>query len=137
MCQLIIQVPQRNGKAVIDIAKSHNGSNFARFEGYVDEAIDVVMVHISNREVRKVIEELQDLPKVHITLIPTGAIALQPPASQVPQQVVDVEKRSPIEIFLSGLQSVGSWCGFLDYVAVAGFVVWIGLYSNTSYLLSK
>jgi uncharacterized hydrophobic protein (TIGR00271 family) len=48
---------------------------------------------------------------------------------------VDVEERSPIEILLSGLQSVGSWQGFLGYAAVAGFVVWIGLYTNTSYLL--
>jgi len=135
MRQLIIQVPRGNGKAVIDIAKSHKGSNLAQFEGNADEPIDVVIVHISNREVGKVLEELQDLPKVHITLIPTGVMALQPPASEAPQQVVDVEERSPIEILLSGLQSVGSWRGFIAYAAVAGFVVWTGLYTNTSYLL--
>lgn len=135
MRQLMIQVPRGEGKAVIDIAKSHNGSNLARFEGNADEPIDVVMVHVSNREVGKVIEELQGLPNVHITLIPTGVMALQPPASEAPQQVVDVEERSPIEILLSGLQSVGSWQGFLGYAALAGFVVWIGLYTNTSYLL--
>lgn len=135
MRQLIIQVPRGNGTAVIDIAKSHNGVNLARFEGNADEAIDVVIVHVSNREVGKVLEELQDLPKVHITLIPTGVMALQPPTSEAPQQVVDVEERSPIEIFLSGLQSVGSWRGFLSYAALAGFVVWIGLYTNTAYLL--
>ncbi len=135
MRQLIIQIPRGNGKAVIDIAKSHNGTNLARFEGNAEEPIDVVIVHVSNREVGKVLEELQDLPKVHITLIPTGVIALQPPASEAPQQVVDVEERSPIEIFLSGLQSVGSWRGFLGYASLAGFVVWIGLYTNTTYLL--
>jgi uncharacterized hydrophobic protein (TIGR00271 family) len=135
MRQLIIQVPRGNGKAVIEIAKSHKGSNLARFEGNAEEPIDVVIVNVSNREVGKVIEELQDLPKVHITLTPTGVMALQPPASEAPQQVVDVEERSPIEIFLSGLQSVGSWQGFLGYAALAGFVVWIGLYTNTSYLL--
>ncbi|MBW4563850.1 MAG: TIGR00341 family protein [Mojavia pulchra JT2-VF2] len=135
MRQLIIQVPRGNGKAVIDIAKSHNGSNLSRFEGNAEEPIDVVIVHVSNREVGKVLEELQDLPKVQITLIPTGVMTLQPPASKAPQQVVDVEERSPIEIFLSGLQSVGSWRGFLGYAALAGFVVWIGLYTNTAYLL--
>ncbi|ABA20516.1 conserved hypothetical protein [Trichormus variabilis ATCC 29413] len=135
MRQLMIQVPRGNGKAAIDIAKSHNGSNLARFEGNADEPIDIVMVHVSNREVGKVIEELQNLPKVYITLIPTGVMALQPPASEAPQQVVDVEERSPIEILLSGLQSVGSWQGFLSYASVAGFVVWIGLYTNTTYLL--
>jgi hypothetical protein len=93
------------------------------------------MVHISNREVEGFLEQLQDLPKVHITLIPTGVMALQPPASEAAQQVVNVEERSPIEIFLSGLQSVGSWRGFLGYAAMAGVVVWIGLYTNTAYLL--
>ncbi|MBE9201628.1 MULTISPECIES: TIGR00341 family protein [unclassified Nodularia (in: cyanobacteria)] len=135
MRQLIIQVPRGNGKAVINIAKSHNGSNLARFEGNADEPIDVVIVHVSNREVGKVLEELQDLPKVQITIIPTGVMALQPPVSETPQQVIDVEERSPIEIFLSGLQSVGSWRGFLGYAVLAGFVVWIGLYTNTTYLL--
>ncbi len=135
MRQLIIQVPRGNGKAVIDIAKSHNGTNLARFEGNAEEPIDVAIVHVSNREVGKVLDKLQDLPKVQITLIPTGVMTLQPPASEAPQQVVDVEERSPIEIFLSGLQSVGSWRGFLGYAALAGFVVWIGLYTNTAYLL--
>ncbi|MBD2728372.1 DUF389 domain-containing protein [Nostoc sp. FACHB-892] len=135
MRQLIIQVPRGNGKAVIDIAKSHNGTNLARFEGNGEEPIDVVIVHVSNGEVGKVLEKLQDLPKVQITLIPTGVMTLQPPASEAPQQVVDVEERSPIEIFLSGLQSVGSWRGFLSYAALAGFVVWIGLYTSTAYLL--
>jgi uncharacterized hydrophobic protein (TIGR00341 family) len=135
MRQLIIQVPRGNGKAVIDIAKSHNGANLARFEGNAEEPIDVVIVHLSNQEVGKVLDKLQDLPKVQITLVPTGVMTLQPPASEAPQQVVDVEERSPIEIFLSGLQSVGSWRGFLGYAALAGFVVWIGLYTNTAYLL--
>ncbi|MFN6516833.1 MAG: DUF389 domain-containing protein [Nostoc sp. CreGUA01] len=135
MRQLIIQVPRGNGKAVIDIAKSHNGTNLARFEGNAEEPIDVAIVHVSNREVGKVLEKLQDLAKVQITLIPTGVMTLQPPATEAPQQVVDVEERSPIEIFLSGLQSVGSWRGFLGYAALAGFVVWIGLYTNTAYLL--
>ncbi|MBD2774010.1 TIGR00341 family protein [Iningainema tapete] len=136
MRQLIIQVPQGHGKAVIDIAKSHKGVNLAQIEAKgSEEPIDVVIVHVSNREVGKVVDQLQDLPKVHITLIPTGVMALQPPASEAPQQVLNVEERSPLEVFLSGLQSVGSWRGFLGYAALAGFVVWIGLYTNTSYLL--
>lgn len=63
-------------------------------------------------------------------------IALSPPASEAPQQVKNVEERSPIEIFLGGLQSVGSWRGFLGYAVMAGFVVWIALYTNTIYLLT-
>ncbi|WP_336231445.1 DUF389 domain-containing protein [Scytonema sp. PRP1] len=62
-------------------------------------------------------------------------MTLQPPADEAAQQVTDVAARSPIEVFLSGLQSVGSWKGFLGYAAAAGVVVWIGLFTNTSYLL--
>lgn len=135
MRQLIIQVPRGNGEAIIEIAKSHNGTNLLWFEASANDPIDVAIVHVSNQKVGKFVDQLQDLPKVHITLIPTGVMALQPPASEAPQQVVDVEERSPIEILLSGLQSVGSWRGFLGYAALAGFVVWIGLYTNTTYLL--
>lgn len=42
--------------------------------------------------------------------------------------------RSPIEVFLFGLQSVGLWKRFLAYTAVAGIVAW-GLCTNTGYLL--
>lgn len=136
MRQLIIQVPRGCGQTVLDIAKSHNATNVAQFEAKgSDEPIDLAIVHVSNRQIEKLLAELQDLPSLHITLLPTGVMALQPPAQEAAQQVTNVEERSPIEIFLSGLQSVGSWRGFLGYAAVAGFVVWIGLYTNTSYLL--
>lgn len=136
MRQLIIQVPRGCGQTVLDIAKSHNAANVAQFEAKgSDEPIDLAIVHVSNRQIEKLLAELQDLPSLHITLLPTGVMALQPPAKEAAQQVTNVEERSPIEIFLSGLQSVGSWRGFLGYAAVAGFVVWIGLYTNTSYLL--
>jgi uncharacterized hydrophobic protein (TIGR00271 family) len=136
MRQLIIQVPRGCGQTVLDIAKSHNATNVAQFEAKgSDEPIDLAIVHVSNRQIEKLLAELQDLPSLHIALLPTGVMALQPPAKEAAQQVTNVEERSPIEIFLSGLQSVGSWRGFLGYAAVAGFVVWIGLYTNTSYLL--
>ncbi|WGV28743.1 DUF389 domain-containing protein [Halotia branconii] len=136
MRQLIIQVSRGHGQAVLDLAKSHGGQNLSQIAAQdCDELIDVVMVHVSNRQVEKLLAELEELPKVHITLLPSGVIPLQPPVSEAPEQVKDVEARSPIEVFLSGLQSVGSWRGFLGYAAVAGVVVWIGLYTNTSYLL--
>ncbi len=137
MRQLIIQVPRGQGKEVLEIAKSLDGTNLAQFEAMASEdLIDLVLVHISNRQVEKLLTKLEDINKVHITLLPTDIIALRPPASQAPEQVKNVEERSPLEIFLGGLQSIGSWKGFLGYAALAGFVVWIGLYTNTTYLLT-
>ncbi|WP_369797106.1 DUF389 domain-containing protein [Kamptonema formosum] len=137
MRQLLIQVPRGCGKTVLDIAQSHDGVNLAQFEATgKDQPVEVVIAHVSNQKIEDLLEKLQDLPDVHVTLIPTGVMALQPPASEAPQQVKNVEERSPIEVFLAGLQSVGSWRGFLGYAAAAGFVVWTGLYTNTIYLLT-
>jgi len=136
MRQLLVQVPRGCGQQVLDIANACNGANLAQFEATGnDELLDVVIVHVSNGKVEELLEKLETLPNLHVTLLPRGVITLQPPASEAPQQVKDVEARSPIEVFLSGLQSVGSWKGFLGYAAAAGVVVWIGLFTNTSYLL--
>ncbi len=136
MRQLLVQVPQGCGKKVLEIANVCEGTNLARFEAAgVDRAIDLVFVHISNGKVEELLGKLQDIPDLSFTLLPTGIMALHPPADAAPDQVTNVEERSPIEIFLSGLQSTGSWKGFLSYAAIAGVIVWIGLYTNTVYLL--
>lgn len=136
MRQLLVQVPRGCGKEVLNTAKAHDGSNLALFEAMgADELLDVVIVHISNRKVEDLMQALEGLPNLQITLNPRGVMGLKPPADEAAQQVTDVAARSPIEVFLSGLQSVGSWKGFLGYAAAAGVVVWIGLFTNTNYLL--
>jgi uncharacterized hydrophobic protein (TIGR00341 family) len=136
MRQVMIQAPQGQGEAVLKIAKACDAVNVSKTEAQSPEqAVDLIVVHVSNRRVEALIAKLEDFPEVHITLLPSGIIALRPPASEAAQQVINVSSRSPIEIFLSGLQSVGSWRGFLAYAALAGVVVWIGLYTNTVYLL--
>lgn len=136
MRQLTVQVPQGNGDKVLQLAESLDGVNLSQVEAMAGEtAIDLVTLYLPNQKVEAFLEQIQDLPNVHITLLPTGVITLRPPADEAPQQVTNVGSRSPIEVFLSGLQSIGSWKGFLGYAAIAGVVVWIGLYTNTSYLL--
>ncbi len=137
MRQLIVQVPQGYGKDVLRIAQEHQGTNLAQIEaGNLDHALDLVILHVSNFKVEDVLAQLEELPDVQITLWPSGVMALHPPVHQAAEQVTNIEFRSPVEVFLSGLQSVGSWKGFLGYAALAGVVVWIGLYTNTVYLLT-
>lgn len=137
MRQLIVQVPRGQGKDVLTIAKAHQGTNLAHMEASnSDRALDLIILHLSNRKVEDFLSQVDQLPDVQVTLLPTGVMALHPPANQAAEQVTNVELRSPVEVFLSGLQSVGSWKGFLGYAAVAGVVVWIGLYTNTIYLLT-
>lgn len=137
MRQLLVQVPRGQGKTVLEKAQAYDGANLSQFEATGSRGPeDNLIVHLSNLKIEDFLSDLESVPDLHVTLIPQGVMALQPPPSEAPEQVTDVEMLSPIEIFLAGLQSVGSWKGFLGYAAVAGIVVWIGLYTNTSYLLT-
>ncbi|MXQ11746.1 DUF389 domain-containing protein [Microvirga makkahensis] len=137
MRQMIVRVPRGQGGQVVSLARMHKGRNLSYFEAEAEEGpCDVVLVHVPNTQVEALLDELDGIPDLHLTLIPRGVITLRPPASQAPEQVVDVAHRSPIEIYLGGLQSVGSWTGFLGYAVAAGIVVWIGLFTNTVYLLT-
>jgi uncharacterized hydrophobic protein (TIGR00341 family) len=136
MRQLIFQVPRGQGNKVLAAAKAHHAINLSRSEAHNEQGpIDVVTVHISNSRVENLLRQLEEIQDLNVTLFPKGVIALRPPASEAPDQVTDVQQRSPLEVFLAGLQSVGSWWGFLSYAALGGIVVWIGLYTNTNYLL--
>lgn len=137
MRQIIFQVPQGQGAQIVEQAKAHQAASVALLQAEGTEGpADIVLVHVSNQQVEPLLAEVQDIPQLALTLVPRGVIVLKPPASEAPEQVLDVGYRSPIEVFLGGLQSVGSWKGFLGYAAASGIVVWIGLYTNTVFLLT-
>ncbi len=136
MRQLLIEVPSGQGARVLNTAERRRGANLVRLDARgAAGPVELAIVHVPNREVEPLIAELQEIDKLRVTLLPQGVINLQPPQEEAPEQATDIEPRSPLEIFFSGLQSVGSWKGFLAYAAAAGFVVWIGLFTNTVYLL--
>lgn len=136
MRPLVIQVTRGKGRIILDIAKQLEGKNLSLVQGSDGEKdLDIVYVTFSNRKVEGFISKINKIEDVQITLFPQGVMAMYPPDDQAPEQVTDIEPRSPIEIFLSGLQSIGSWKGFIGYSIITSFVVWIGLFTNTSYLL--
>lgn len=96
---------------------------------------DVFIIFLPNHAVNDFLQELQDLDQLEINLIPRGVITLYPPESEAPDRVADVQPKSSLEIYLGGIQSVGSMFGLLGYAVAAGIIVWIGLYTTTSYLL--
>lgn len=137
MRQLTIRVPDGRGREVVNMARAHKGSSVSVQDATDGEhALQLVHLHLSNSEVEGLLDDLEAIPDAHITLQPRGVIALRPPASEAPEQVLDVQARSPIEIFLGGLQSIGSWTGFLGYAAAAGVVVWIALFTEVIFLLT-
>lgn len=132
MRKLTIKVKEGQGQEVKSIAEKHDAKNLIVQQA---EKGEIVTVHLNNERVSKFIAALSDYKEAEITLVPRGVIALYPPQGDAPDQVTDVTYLSPIEIFLGGLQSVGSKVGLLSYALVGGMLVWIGLYTNTSYLL--
>ncbi|QYO65127.1 hypothetical protein [Leptolyngbya sp. 7M] len=83
MRQIIIQVPRGQGKQVLTIAQEQQGTNLALMEASNSErALDLVILHVSNRKVEALLSQLEQLPDVQITLLPSGVMALHPPAEQ-------------------------------------------------------
>ncbi len=145
MRQLLVNAPRRHGDAVVELAHKYDGKNVVQIDATSGEMADrgrpsemgraMVYVHVANGRVEGLLHDLQELPDVKITLVPSGVMALYPPYDEAPDQVTDVQMRSPIEVFLAGLQSIGSWNGFLGYAVAGGVVVWVGLYTNNIFLL--
>ncbi|ARS36213.1 DUF389 domain-containing protein [Pontibacter actiniarum] len=132
MRRLTIRVKEGQGEEIRKIAEEHQGKNLmvqSMAEG------ELVTVHLNNQLVSKFIDSIGQYEDAEINLIPRGVITLYPPKGSAPDQVTDVSNRSPIEIFLGGLQSVGSKTGLIIYSIAGGILVWVGFYTNTSYLL--
>ena len=137
MRALLVRVPRGCAGQALSIAEDHSGQNLTAVEGTNGrDPVDLVFAHVPNEQVGPVIDALQSIPGLHATLVPAGVVTLHPPASSAAEEATDVGARSPIEVFFGGLQSVGSWNGFLGYAAASGVVVWIGLFTNTVYLLT-
>lgn len=132
MRQIFIQVPEGQGGGVLALAEAHEGLNLACFPVTSDDGpAELVLVHVSNRQVEKLLGALADFPDARVTMAPQGLLAFSLATAEAPPQVTDVEDRSPIEIFLAGLQSIGSWRGFVGYGVVGGLLVWIGMFTNS------
>ncbi|MEL6854128.1 MAG: DUF389 domain-containing protein [Cyanobacteria bacterium J06607_13] len=137
MRQLTIQTPRGGGRQVLDLAAKHEGSHMALTQA-VDEhgALELVSALIPNRQVGDFLAALEKaLPEAEVALLPSAVLSMRLPTDEIPQALTDTQPRSPVEVFLGGVQSIGSWQSFLIYAVVAGIIVWIGLYTNSVFLL--
>ncbi len=137
MRQVFIQVPQGNGEQVLQSAQECRGTNLSMTEahGTSGDSLDLVVAYLPNTNVGPFLSSIQSIENMHASIVPSGVLTLKPPASEVAQQAIDVTPRSAMEILIAGLQSIGSWQGFLGYATAAGVVVWLGLLLNSSFLL--
>jgi hypothetical protein len=64
MRQIVVAVPRGEGKTVLEMAQAHEGVNLARFEAVdIDDPIDLVLVHVSNKRVEGLVGQLEKNPK--------------------------------------------------------------------------
>lgn len=132
MRQLIIKLPKGNKDDVLDLVEKFKGKNTISLE---EDNNDVFVIFLPNQKVNDFLKELNVYEQPEISLIPRGVITLYPPASDAPEQVADVQPKSSLEIYLGGIQSVGSIKGLIGYSIAAGIIVWIGLYTSSIFLL--
>ncbi len=136
MRQVIVKVPHGQGQKALEIGEKYDGHNMASVVAHDQKgAWEMVYIFLDNHAVGPLVNELEEIQDAQITLIPHGTIPMSPPASQVEQQISHVTKRSPMEIWLNGLMSIGSWKGFIGYTIAASLVVWIGMFTNSSFFL--
>ncbi len=134
MRQLILKIPSGSKEKVQELVERFEGKNSISLSES-DQEHDVFFVSLPNKKVNNFLKQVDEFEKPEITLIPRGIISLYPPASDAPDQVADVQTKSSLEIYLGGIQSVGSMFGLIGYSFVAGIIVWIGLFTTTTYLL--
>jgi uncharacterized membrane protein len=100
-----------------------------------NEAVDIVSIQIRNESVQAVLKIIEGYDPISITLDPHEVLHFDPPISKASKYLLNLQHRSPIEIFLMGLQSISSWRNFAIYAVVGAFIVWVAFFSNSIYLL--
>lgn len=136
MRQITISVPTDRAADAARLAQENGAAVFARLDAMQDEETTCLLIlEVPNARVEDVFNALEAIEPLRAHFLPQGIMALRPPSDRPEQAMTDIQPRSPLEIFLGGLQSIGSWTGFLGYSAVAGVIVWIGLFTESIFLL--
>ena len=131
MRQIIIKSRKEDTEKVITFARQNDGRNILKVP-----ASDHVMiiVYLTNQSVQDFLLQLEKIDHIEFSLLPNEVIPLQ--SDGLPSSVEDLELKSPIEVYLNGIQSVGSLGGLTGYAITAAIITWIGFYTNTAFLLT-
>ncbi|MFW6310377.1 MAG: DUF389 domain-containing protein [Prolixibacteraceae bacterium] len=132
MRQLTVKIAKEKKENMGQILTSLDAKNVVNFD--IDDHT-FYEFYLDNKKVQSFFAT-GEADDAEIALNPHGLIPLHPPAGDAPDQVADVSIRSPVEIFLSSLQSIGSVGGLIGYSIASGIVAFIGIYTDVIYLLT-
>ena len=136
MRQIALTVPTEASARVAEAAGQAGASIFAEINAHRgDDPCRLFILEVPNARVEDLFGALENIEPVRASFLPAGILSLRSPSSEPETAMLDIQPRSPLEIFLGALQSIGSWSGFLGYSAVAGVIVWVGLFTQSVFLL--
>lgn len=137
MRQVTVQVPRGETSRILDAARRHDASQVTSVEAADERGapVQLIVLHIGNRKFGNFVDDTADVPELRLSAHPAGLLSFRPPAKEISDEAADVSPRSPIEIFVSGLQANGSWHANLGFAVAAGIVVWAGLATDSVVLL--
>lgn len=136
MRQIAITVQPDAASRAANVAKTTGASIFAEIDAQQDGApCRLIILEVPNSQVEDLFGALECIEPLRASFLPSGILSLRPPSDDPESRMTNIQRRSPLEIFLAALQSIGSWSGFLGYSAVAGIIVWIGLFTESVFLL--
>jgi uncharacterized membrane protein len=136
MRHITLDVPSGKGHPIAEHARDQ-GALTASWWPVKDGKgeFDKVSLVIENRSVGPLLKKLEAFEGFSVLLYPHEVLIFDPPATHPPKELQDLQGRSPLEIFLLSLQSIGSWPTYLGYIAAGAVLTWIAFYTNSTYLL--
>lgn len=136
MRQLALTVYSSELATTLASVQKHGLTLFAQLDAREgDEARQMLILEAPNGQIEDFLADVENATDLRALFAPQGIISLRPPASEPESQMLEIQPRSPLEVFLAALQSIGSWPGFLGYAVVGGVIVWIGLFTESIFLL--
>jgi uncharacterized membrane protein len=138
MRSITIQLPRGNEHRLLLLAREHGGSGERVSHGWGADGDDLAVIEMqlpNDRLGDFVSASIEAAPEVRFTFEPTGVLAIEPPLGEIREAVLDVSRRSTLEVVLGALQSIGSWRGLLVYALLSGVVAAYAVIFNIPYLL--
>lgn len=136
MRHLHIRVPAGQGEHVIALTEQLGATHGASVEARDGASrFDLVSVYVPNQRVGDAIERLKSLPAEGIVVAPQDVLPLGPADGPVPDSTLRVGSISAMEVYIAGLQSIGSWKGLVGYAVGSALLAWVGIFTNSIVLL--
>ena len=138
MRRVQVLVAPEAAERVVEAAEACEGVAIANMRGEDGAGEDkaVVFVTLPNAALGPFIEQAAGVAdEAEFVFDTAGTIRLRTPLNEVQDKIRNVQIRSPLELLVGSLQSLGGWAGMLTYSILSGLVAAYAVIFNLSFLL--